>query len=228
MFSRFRKYPIFDGQRSHNITGRMGISERKAREKEELRGKIITAALDMYIAEGYDHVSIRKIADVVEYSPATIYLYFQSKDELMFFVQQEAFSRFFEFLAPALSIKDPVEQLRGLGRKYMEFGMANPQLYDLMFILQSPMKVVEIENKGWECGFETFQLLEVVVQNCQNAGYFPGRDSHEVALQNWGLVHGLMSLYLKERLIMISAEQQLALMDQVLETHFQHLLATHI
>lgn len=206
----------------------MGIVERKAREKEELRSRIIIAALEMYIAEGYDHVSIRKIADVVEYSPATIYLYFQSKDELMFFVQQEAFSRFFEFLAPALSIKDPVEQLRGLGRKYMEFGMANPQLYDLMFILQSPMKVVEIENKGWECGFETFQLLEVVVQNCQNAGYFPGRDSHEVALQNWGLVHGLMSLYLKERLIMISAEQQLALMDQVLETHFQVLLATHI
>lgn len=202
----------------------MGIADRKAREKEELRGRILAAALEMYIAEGYDKVSIRKIADMVEYSPATIYLYFDSKDALMFYAQQEAFNRFFEQLAPVLQIEDAWNQLLELGKKYMEFGLQNPELYHLMFMLRGPLTVDEVQQRGWECGYETFQLLEVIVQNCKKKGFFAGIDTHVVAMQSWATVHGLISLYLSDRLIMIAAEDRIPLMMSTMETQLRNMM----
>ncbi len=201
----------------------MGIAERKAREKEELRGRIISAALTMYIEEGYEKVSIRKIAEVIEYSPATIYLYFQNKDELMFFAQQEAFDQFFEFLAPVLTIEKPMDQLFDLGKRYLEFGLRNPELYHLMFMLQSPMNVEEVQNKGWECGYETFHLLEVVIGNCKKHGYFQATDVHEITMENWAMVHGMISLYLTDRLIMIPEDQRVSLLESTLRNHIEHI-----
>lgn len=197
----------------------MGISERKAREKEKLRESIIAAALEMFIDQGYEKVSIRKIAEMIEYSPATIYLYFKNKDELMFFVQQQAFTQFFELLAPVLEHQDPMEQLLDLGRRYLDFGINNPELYDLMFMLQDPMNASEVQDEGWECGYETFHLLEVIVMNCQKEGYYHGRDSHLVSVELWSLVHGMMSLFLRDRFIMIEEDQLKGIMYQTMESH---------
>lgn len=199
----------------------MGISERKAREKEKLRDNIIAAALEMFIEQGYEKVSIRKIAEAIEYSPATIYLYFKNKDELMFFVQQEAFEQFFELLAPVLQIEEPLEQLWDLGKKYLNFGINNPELYNLMFMLQSPMNAIEAQEEGWECGYETFHLLEVIVMNCQKAGYYSGRDSNIVSMELWSLVHGMMSLFLTDRLMMVQQEQQETLMHQTMDAYLE-------
>ncbi len=199
----------------------MGISERKAREKEKLHDNIIAAALEMFIEEGYEKVSIRKIAEVIEYSPATIYLYFKNKDELMFLVQQKAFDQFFELLAPVLEIEDPIEQLWDLGRRYLNFGINNSELYDLMFMLQSPMNAAEAQEDGWECGYETFHLLEVIVMNCQKAGYYQGRDSNLVSMELWSLVHGMMSLFLTDRLMMVPNDQQEAIMLQTMNAYME-------
>ena len=62
----------------------MGISERREREKQELREKILEKAKEILIKEGQDNLSIRNIATAIEYSPATIYLYFQDKDEIVY------------------------------------------------------------------------------------------------------------------------------------------------
>lgn len=199
----------------------MGISERKAREKEKLHDNIIAVALEMFIEEGYEKVSIRKIAEAIEYSPATIYLYFKNKDELMFLVQQQAFNQFFELLAPVLEIEDPLEQLWDLGRKYLDFGFNNSELYDLMFMLQSPMNAAEAQDEGWECGLETFHLLEVIVMNCQKAGYYPSRDSHIVSMELWAFVHGMMSLFLTDRLMMVQKEQQEVMMQTTMNTYME-------
>src|SRR5439155_9743022 len=60
----------------------MGVTERKAREKEELKRQILDAARELFVRDGYESVSMRKIADKLEYSPATIYTYFNEKDEI--------------------------------------------------------------------------------------------------------------------------------------------------
>ena len=96
----------------------MGISERKEREKQELRSKILEAANKMLAKEGYEKTSLRKIAKEVEYSVGTIYLYFKNKDELFFAIHEEGFNLLYEKLAPAMEIKNPVDRLHNLGERY--------------------------------------------------------------------------------------------------------------
>jgi AcrR family transcriptional regulator len=62
----------------------MGISERKDREKQEMIELILDEAMKLIIAEGYDNITMRKIADKIEYSPTTIYLYFKDKSEILY------------------------------------------------------------------------------------------------------------------------------------------------
>jgi AcrR family transcriptional regulator len=93
----------------------MGIQERKEREKEALRGRIIEAATELFREETYANVSMRKIAARVEYSVGTLYLYYRDKDELFLAVQEAAFERAFEFIQQLPDSEDPLERLRVWG-----------------------------------------------------------------------------------------------------------------
>jgi len=74
----------------------MEVTERKEREKTEMRELITAAAMKMFLEDGYAKTSIRGIADAIEYSPGTIYLYFKDKDELLYEVQADAYGRLLE------------------------------------------------------------------------------------------------------------------------------------
>ena len=67
----------------------MGIKERQERDREAVRRAILDAARELFVAEGYQNVSIRKIAERIEYSPAAIYGYFPSKDDIFFALAEE-------------------------------------------------------------------------------------------------------------------------------------------
>ena len=69
----------------------MGLAERKERERKELRQQILDAARELFVHEGYENVSMRKIADKIEYSPAAIYTYFANKDEILDCLSEETF-----------------------------------------------------------------------------------------------------------------------------------------
>ena len=73
----------------------MGVKERQEREREAVSRAILDAARDLFVAEGYQNVSIRKIADRIEYSPAAIYSYFPSKDDIFFALAEEGFRLLF-------------------------------------------------------------------------------------------------------------------------------------
>ena len=69
----------------------MGITDRKEREKQELKDLILKEAKAVFLEEGYEKTSIRKIADRIEYSPTTIYLYFKDKSELLLELHKQSF-----------------------------------------------------------------------------------------------------------------------------------------
>ena len=77
----------------------MGITERREREREEVRKKILDAARELFEREGYDNVTMRRIADAIEYSPTTIYLHFEDKDDLVRALCHEDFGRLLEALS---------------------------------------------------------------------------------------------------------------------------------
>ncbi len=116
----------------------MGTKERRERERSETRDKILDAARELFTSQGYDRVSMRQIADKIEYTPTTIYGYFPDKETLFLELCHTDFHRLAESVSQLAVVADPVERLKLLGRSYIEFGINNPNHYRMMFMTAHP------------------------------------------------------------------------------------------
>ncbi|RKT27431.1 TetR family transcriptional regulator [Paraburkholderia sp. RAU2J] len=112
----------------------MGIAERKSRQKQALRERILDAARRIVMREGFAALSMRKIADAIEYSPATLYLHFASRDEIAHALCAEGYAQLLETFVPLAGIVDPAERLKALGRAYVAFGITHGETYRLIFM----------------------------------------------------------------------------------------------
>lgn len=195
----------------------MGIAERKEREKQEMRKLILRTAAKIFIKDGFEKTSIRNIADAIEYSPATIYLYFKDKNELFYAIQKDAFHLFFQYFQRVGPMDDPMDRLLELGKVYLQFAVENPGYYDLMFIMRAPMEASDNEQK-WEEGKKSHDVLHEIVNQCAAAGYFKGQDPFIVAHTIWAFTHGLASLYVRERMKMFPEETHEFMLSDALET----------
>src|SRR6185503_7792778 len=114
----------------------MSTTDRRAREKAALRQEILAAARELFIAEGYERVSMRRIAERIDYSPTAIYLYFKDKSELLFHVCEETFAR---LVTRGERIRsgpgNPLAKLKLIGRHYVEFGLKHPNDYKVTFMV---------------------------------------------------------------------------------------------
>jgi AcrR family transcriptional regulator len=177
----------------------MGIIERKERDKQEMRLRILETAQQIFIEEGFEKASIRAIADRIEYSPATIYLYFKDKNELFFSVHELGFEKLIEEMTNAIEgITDPVEELRARGFAYMKFAFQNPEMYDLMFIQNAPMESMK-DSDIWVCGHKCFALLFETIQRCLDTNSIRINNLHIAVMSIWSFMHGLVSLKIRNR-----------------------------
>ena len=119
----------------------MGVKERKERDRQEMRETILQSAHHLFIDKGFEDVSIRNIAEAIEYSPATIYLYFKDKNEIFYALHGEAFKKFNEFLSVLATIKDPFKRLIKMGEKYMEFAFLKERLERFLKIIPAEYKI---------------------------------------------------------------------------------------
>src|ERR1700755_339319 len=113
----------------------MGIAERKEKQKHDIKKLILDASVKLFVEEGFGNVTIRKIADLIEYSPTTVYLYFKDKDEIYAALHDIGFQMMADFNRNLASINNPLLRLHKMGENYLHFGMENPEFYDLMFIM---------------------------------------------------------------------------------------------
>ncbi|MEL6276952.1 MAG: TetR/AcrR family transcriptional regulator, partial [Bacteroidota bacterium] len=164
---------------------------------------IITAATDLFQQEGYDKVSMRKIAKKIEYSVGTLYLYYEDKDELFLAVQEAAFGKAFIYIQQVGDSDDPMELLERLGERYLRFGVENPGLYRLMFMSDQPMKALS-EEDDWRAGIRLHQLLSNLVERCIKEGKLPAVDADKMSFILWSTVHGMVSLQISSRLSIYS------------------------
>ena len=159
----------------------MGIKERQDREKQAVHESILTAARDLFVAEGYAHVSIRKIAERIEYSPAAIYSYFPSKDDIFFALAAEGFGRLDEAISAVPPHPDPLTDLRGGWWAYYQFSKDQPEFFHLMFVDRSVPAITE----QWQ-GFDLLQQMMTKVaariQRVIDGGGFPAALDPQVAL----------------------------------------------
>src|SRR4051794_31187958 len=113
----------------------MGSAQRRARAKENLRRAILDAARKLFATEDYKAVSMRRIAEEIEYSPTALYLHFKDKEEILFYLIDEGFEMLSGRLE-SLNVEDPVLRLRKGGRVYFKFAFEQPHYYRIMFQLQ--------------------------------------------------------------------------------------------
>lgn len=179
----------------------MGIKERKEKHKEDLKLKILMAAKELFLKHGYESTSLRKIAERIEISPTTIYLYYKDKSDIIYALHQEGFKLLSSQFLVLQHVEDPFERLKAMGRIYMKFALENPDFYELMFIMKEPLDFVAKHcGSEWEEGEFAFTALLATVADCKAVGYFKQVELNNMALNIWAIMHGLCSLKLQGHL----------------------------
>lgn len=192
----------------------MTIANRKERQKEELKGKILQAAKELFMQKGFEETSIRNIAEKIEYSPTTIYLYFKDKDEIFHALHQEGFALLNQYFRPLANVGDPFERLKAISKSYINFALENGEFYDLMFIINSPIKSVSKQESDWEEGRRAFAFLVNTMNECIQKGYFKGMNPEVLAFTVWSMVHGICSLEIRNRCSVVSELNQVDLVHK--------------
>ena len=178
----------------------MAIADRRAREKESLRQKILDTARDLFAAHGYEGVTLRKIAEAIEYAPGTIYGYFRDKGELLRALCVADWEEFEQSFPREARVADPLGAIRAQGKAYIQFGLAHPNQYRLMFMTAKPAEMLELDAetlaKRGDPAHDGYALLRSSVQAAIDAGLLREemRDPELVAQTLWAGVHGMASL----------------------------------
>ena len=170
----------------------MGITDRKMRQKEEVRASILDSAWEMVLAEGWQSLSIRKIADAIEYSVPVIYTHFENKDAILLEFNRKGFKLLSDILAKSKAREsNPAEQIRAMGRAYWDFAFSNKEYYQLMFGLGIPTcdairKIPEMED------FRAVISASIVamVPPDKQADFDPFLKFQSF----WSMLHGLVSI----------------------------------
>lgn len=180
----------------------MGSAERRAREKAGTREMILAAARELFVREGAAAVTMRRIADAIEYTAPALYSHFKDKHTLMRALCESDFGMLRESMRGLERIADPVERVRALGRAYIDFALDHPHHYRFMFMMSWPQEI-EQPPPDEECGcgnpdHDAYAFLRESIRACIEAGRLRAefRDPHLATQACWGAAHGVVSLFI--------------------------------
>lgn len=198
----------------------MSIQTRRARQKALLRQEILDAARDILAREGYEQLSMRKVAERIEYSPTAIYLHFEDKRDLMFQVCEETFGKLVQDLSSLhTEFKDPATRLREGMRRYVAFGLRHPQHYLATFVTvphdQTPEES-ERYNRPDTHGMMALGILREVIVACISARVFRKVDPDVTTRALWTALHGVTALLIQ--MPHFNWGDQAAVVDTVIDT----------
>src|SRR4051812_38720478 len=176
----------------------MGVKERREREKSETRDRILDAARELFGQHGYEGVSMRQVAEKIEYSPTAIYVHFADKEDLFHELVHEDFARLAAEFQHIPMPEDSLERIKQIGRSYVEFGIRHPNHYRLMFMTPHPQNELDEEDQEIKGNPEVdaYALLMLSVKQALSEGRFRDEVSNPdlIAQTLWASVHGVISL----------------------------------
>jgi AcrR family transcriptional regulator len=181
----------------------MGVRERREREKSETRDKILDAARELFSEHGYDGVSMRQIAEKIEYSPTAIYVHFTDKEDLFHELSQQDFARLAAEFQNTPLPDDSFERIKQIGRSYIAFGIQYPNHYKLMFMTSHPAAELREDDQEIRGNPEVdaYAMLTQTVKQALAQGRFREDINHPdlIAQTLWSAVHGVISLDIAKR-----------------------------
>jgi AcrR family transcriptional regulator len=154
----------------------MGIRDRQSRERDTVRRKILNAARTLFLSEGYANVSMRKIAEQIEYSPGAIYSYFPSKEDIFFALAEEGLQFVRTHCAVSTHANSPRDRVREALWRFYTFSKEQPEYFSLIFVDSAVPRI----SRDWErfsSMRELRQDIEQDVQQCIDQGVFRAGDS---------------------------------------------------
>ncbi len=169
-------------------------TERRAREKQDLRAAILHSAGEVFLERGYDGLSMRQVAERIGYTATTLYLYFKNKDDLLFALLDDGYAELGRQLAAAAAAEsDPFKRLAAVGQAYVAFGLQNPSLYQVMFLRRADFLAARLKEEH-DTHINAFEVLTQAVMDALAAGALAPGDVLVYATAMWALVHGIVSL----------------------------------
>jgi AcrR family transcriptional regulator len=178
----------------------MGTKERQDRERQAVTASILDAARQLFLVEGYANVSIRKIAERIEYSPAAIYSYYASKDDIFLALANEGFHRLAAKVRAAMVTGDALENVRACWWAFYEFAKEEPEYFLLMFVDRSVPRITQ-EWEGFEFLQELLNNAVMAVQKAIDAGAFPATLNPNAAMHMlWASLIGPAVVGIRHRL----------------------------
>jgi len=168
----------------------------------EQRDRILACACELYLADGLEGFSMRKLARNLGVTAPSLYRHFDSKEQVLMEVVREAYERFARHLYSALQGSTPLERFNLAGQGYLDFALEHPRLFEVLFAAP--------DHLGWEslpkdveahaCALG--QFWNDRVRECMDAGILRRGDPHAIAMTLWAHAHGLLTLFLRGRLRM--------------------------
>lgn len=163
----------------------------------DLRSRISLSAQEIFLSEGVEGVSMRKVAERVGVTATAIYRHFRDKEELLDDIINSGLVILSQYLEPALKASDPYRRLRGLTDAYLQFALEQPRYFDLAFLVRGPNRPMSEELERHNRA--TFKLAVEQVALCMENGTFRRADAIETAIQVWSTAHGLVTLHRTNR-----------------------------
>ncbi len=177
----------------------MSTKERREREKLALRTAILKAAQEIAASEGWSAVSIRKIAERIEYSPPMVYEYFDDKEALLRTIKAEAFGQLLiQMQREREKIDNAGDGLLAIGQAYLDFAFANPALYFVMHGLGGVPFDTQINHDFASKPPEIIAVITFVMEVLQKWAAEQGvafRSIEDAFFMTWSAMHGLIALY---------------------------------
>lgn len=190
----------------------MGITERREAEKEVVRNKILDAAGKILARDGYESLSIRKIANEIEYSPGIIYHYFKDKAEIISTVVEEGYGRILKKVSEIpVDLENPGKSIENTMRAYIELMLETPEQFKAV-LLNDTVGVVDKVNmldEGISKERKSIQGLCSIVALGMEKGKFKEMDVELTSQIIWTSTHGLLSRLILEKDIPIRQRERL-------------------
>lgn len=198
----------------------MGISERRQRQKDEVKNDIICTAWQMVKKEGWQSLSIRKIADAIEYSVPVIYDHFENKDAILLEFSKKGFTLLSGKIIEARDRhKEPEKQIKAMADAYWDFAMNNIEHYQLMFgIGMACCEIAKAMPEQQKFRSLVMEPIEVLIKRNKRTDINPCMKYHTF----WSVMHGLISIKIIGNSV-IDQELNKMVLDDAIEGYIKNL-----
>ena len=174
----------------------MSTLDRRAKRKLLLRQKILDAARTILFEDGFANLTMRRVAAAIDYAPATIYLHFQSREQIALELCSAGLERLYQRLT-AVTAKDPADRLAGYARAYLKYAQEDPETYRLIFMAEPQLTKAVFSQRGVDArGGASLALIAKTVTELPTAMKNRSLNATELAELLWAALHGLASLRL--------------------------------